>query len=238
MQKMDFEHTAVVKHHAAGDFVPAKPERPPSRAVPASFVEPGVLGGGRRKRSNPFQDASQPTVKRVKFENQDEAARSNLRSNAPNQNPAIHRIPDAGVEETKHGETIDEQEARQNTRKRKAPFRNIRGPSKKANTSNAPGQIQDSRLRSMYQTPSRPKQGVKRKGAASGAGSAPKRGKTTKGAAVAAARNDMADRAEDAIRRHRQGRRRFDVNLSGQKRRMPQQEGSRKKADNRIPLFY
>ena len=215
MKTGDFQDVAGHKAPTARDWVPAKPEVHQAKAREATHVTPAFVGGGRRKRENPFQDTSQPAFKRVKFDLQQGGSKEDLKREAPNQNPPVFSL----------------------IRKRKAST-SSGGDNKRANTSNAPGQIQDSRLRSMYQTPSRPKQGVKRKGATSGAGSAPKRGKTTKGAAVAAARNDMADRAEDAIRRHRQGRKRFDVDLSGQKRKMPQQEGSRKKADTRIPYFY
>ena len=171
MKTGDFQDVAGHRAPTARDWLPAKPEVHQSKAREATHVTPAFVGGGRRKRENPFQDTSQPAFKRVKFDLQQGGSKEDLKREAPNQNPPVFSL----------------------IRKRKA---------------------------------------------STSSGGDNKRAKTTKKAAVAAARNNMADRAEDAIRRHRQGRKRFDVDLSGQKRKMPQQEGSRKKADTRIPYFY
>ena len=161
MQLKQFEHGGAQNaHYAAGDFKPAKPERPPSQATPAAFVAQGTMGTGRPSRSSPMRDGQSlitllalpaPTERdgdlpQVNFEQERKEAKANVKRNAPNQNKYVSNIAERvkqrraktlrstydASQETR--EDIREKSAREKQSARQAKFerrRNTKNPRKR-----------------------------------------------------------------------------------------------------------
>lgn len=116
MQLKQFEpNGAQLAHYASGDFKPQGSEQHSSAATPAAFVAQGTISTGQRpSRDVVMADGrSLMTLPALPEANQDEqvwfseereGTRSNLRRQAPNQNPSVDLIDmevDFGDEEQK-----------------------------------------------------------------------------------------------------------------------------------------
>ena len=91
MKKVSFENQATIQHHAAGEFLPIKPENPHARKQLAAELEQATL-----PYLNDFalqlREGLRNMRNRVKFENETRATKAKLLKNAPNQNSDVKRI--------------------------------------------------------------------------------------------------------------------------------------------------
>ena len=107
MQLKQFEpNGAQLAHYAAGDFKPEGNEQHSSAATPAAFVAQGTISTGQRpSRDAVMRDGRSlmtlPALgftedgsvhELVKFNEEREGTRANLRRQAPNQNPSVDLI--------------------------------------------------------------------------------------------------------------------------------------------------
>ena len=226
MRRVSFEKEATIRHHAAGDFLPIKQENPHARMQPPAEVEQGTLPSlhdlGRFVVQ--LRDGLQ-AFNRVAFDAETQRSHRNLLRDAPNQNPSVRLIGDSYNNASDPMDTSDDVLNINTKRKRETTSR---GSRKKARTGemdiddDVPNLANAKRKRENDETFVENMRGSRKKARTrERIYSQPDKKRSRDQAGIAEAGGSKLKKTKTPSRK------RFDVDLSGQKRKRLRGGGSR-----------
>ena len=223
MRRVSFENEATIRHHAAGDFLPIKQENPHARMQPPAELEQGTLPS-LNNFARQLREGVQ-AFNRVAFDNETQRSHRNLLRDAPNQNPAVRRIGDSYNNASDPMDTSDDVLNVNAKRKRETTSR---GSRKKARTGemdiddDVPNLANAKRKRENDETFVENMRGSRKKARTrEGIYSQPSKKRSRDQAGITEAGGSKSKKAKTPSRK------RFDVDLSGQKRKRLRGGGSR-----------